>query len=426
FKVMGPDRPVTAVVGEEIVLPCHLAPRMSTENMEVTWFRSQLFQFVHRYSDGKDQYEQQMPEYQQRTELLKDEQGNVTLKILHVRLSDEGQYRCFVQDGAFYEEAVLELKVAASGSAPHVSIEDYQDGGIRVACRSAGWYPEPEVMWRDLNGQAFPSASQTNSREANGLYRTETSAIIMENSNRNLSCVVRNTRLSQEKESLFYISEKHAAELAQFSVNGPAHPVTAEVGEGIMLPCSLSPGMNAEHMEVRWFRHEFTPFVHLYRRGKDEFGQQMPEYHGRTELLKDSITDGNVDLGILNVRLSDEGQYHCSVQDGDFQEEAVLELKVAALGSAPHISVEGHQDGGIRVVCQSAGWYPQPQVLWRDPKGQPLSASTETKSEEDGDFFKTKNSIVIMENSHKSLSCSMRNTHLDEERKSITFYISGQ
>nr|XP_025039182.1 butyrophilin subfamily 3 member A2-like [Pelodiscus sinensis] len=207
FKVMGPDRPVTAVVGEEIVLPCHLAPRMSTENMEVTWFRSQLFQFVHRYSDGKDQYEQQMPEYQQRTELLKDEQGNVTLKILHVRLSDEGQYRCFVQDGAFYEEAVLELKVAASGSAPHVSIEDYQDGGIRVACRSAGWYPEPEVMWRDLNGQAFPSASQTNSREANGLYRTETSAIIMENSNRNLSCVVRNTRLSQEKESLFYISD---------------------------------------------------------------------------------------------------------------------------------------------------------------------------------------------------------------------------
>ncbi|XP_075769767.1 butyrophilin subfamily 1 member A1-like isoform X1 [Pelodiscus sinensis] len=216
----------------------------------------------------------------------------------------------------------------------------------------------------------------------------------------------------------------HRLESAQFAVNGPAHPVTAVVGEGIKLPCSLSPGMNAEHMEVRWFRREFTPFVHLYQCGKDEFGQQMPEYHGRTELLKDSITDGNVELGIINVRPSDEGQYHCSVQDGDFQEEAVLELKVAALGSAPHISVEGHQDGGIRVVCQSAGWYPQPQVLWRDPKGQPLSASTETKSEEDGDFFKTKNSIVIMENSHKSLSCSMRNTHLDEERKSITFYIS--
>ncbi|XP_075770259.1 butyrophilin subfamily 1 member A1-like isoform X2 [Pelodiscus sinensis] len=210
FTVVGPDRPVTAVVGEEIVLPCQLTPRMSAENMEVTWFRSERSSFVHRYSDRKDQYEQQMPEYQWRTELLKDglTQGKVALKILHVRLSDEGQYSCFVQDGAFYEEAQLELKVAASGSAPHMSIEDYQDGGIRVVCRSAGWYPEPEVIWRDLNGQAFPSASLTNSQEANGLYETETSAIIMKNSNRNLSCLVRNTRLSQEKESaLSYISD---------------------------------------------------------------------------------------------------------------------------------------------------------------------------------------------------------------------------
>uniref|UniRef100_K7FJV3 Butyrophilin subfamily 1 member A1 n=1 Tax=Pelodiscus sinensis TaxID=13735 RepID=K7FJV3_PELSI len=210
FTVVGPDQPVTAVVGEEIVLPCHLAPRMSVENMEVTWFRSELSPFVHHYSDGKNQYEQQMPEYQGRTELLNDglTQGNVTLKIFNVTVSDEGRYSCFVQDGTFYEETLLELKVAASGSAPHVSIEDYQDGGIRVVCRSAGWYPEPEVTWRDLNGQAFPSVSQTNSQEANGLYETQNSAVIMENSNRNLSCLVRNTRLSQEREStLFYISD---------------------------------------------------------------------------------------------------------------------------------------------------------------------------------------------------------------------------
>uniref|UniRef100_K7F8A9 Ig-like domain-containing protein n=1 Tax=Pelodiscus sinensis TaxID=13735 RepID=K7F8A9_PELSI len=158
-------------------------------------------------------------------------------------------------------------------------------------------------------------------------------------------------------------------------------------------------------MEVRWFRSEITPFVHLYQHKQDEYVQQMPEYRGRTKLLKASITEGIVDLRIINVRHSDKGLYRCSVQDGDFHEESVLELEVAALGSAPRISVEGHQDGGIRVVCQSAGWYPQPQVLWRDPKGQPLSASTETKSEEEGGFFQIKNSIVVTENSNKNLSC---------------------
>ncbi|XP_043384078.1 butyrophilin subfamily 3 member A2 isoform X6 [Chelonia mydas] len=265
----------------------------------------------------------------------------------------------------------------------------------------------------------------------------------------------------------FYV---HKLESARFTVIGPDHPVTAIMGEDIILPCHLSPKMSAENMEVRWFRSEFTSFVHLYQHGKDEYGQQMPEYHGRTELLKAGIVDGNVALGIVNIRLSDEGQYRCFVQDGVFHEEAVLELKVAALpggrcvcvrekglkgtlqegipkcaflgsqrgsalgwwqhlpiqasGSAPRISVEGHQDGGIQVVCQSAGWYPEPEALWRNLKGQPLSSSTETKSEEQHGLFEIKNSIVITENSNKNLSCAIRNTHLNREKESITFYIS--
>ncbi|XP_075774228.1 butyrophilin subfamily 1 member A1-like isoform X1 [Pelodiscus sinensis] len=129
---------------------------------------------------------------------------------------------------------------------------------------------------------------------------------------------------------------------ARFTVVGPGHPVTAMVGEEIVLPCRLFPSMSAENMEVRWFRSEFTSFVHLYRRGKDEFGQQMPEYHGRTELLKASLTDGNVALKIVNVRRSDEGQYRCSVQDGVFHVEAELELKitdVSSPGAVPWIVV---------------------------------------------------------------------------------------
>ncbi|XP_039373471.1 myelin-oligodendrocyte glycoprotein-like isoform X2 [Mauremys reevesii] len=110
---------------------------------------------------------------------------------------------------------------------------------------------------------------------------------------------------------------------------GPGHPVTAIVGENIVLPCHLSPRMSAKNMEVRWFRSEFTSVVHQYHEGKDQYGEQMPDYHERTELLKAGITDGNVSLQILNISCSDEGQYSCFVQDGSFYEEALLELKVA-------------------------------------------------------------------------------------------------
>uniref|UniRef100_A0A674JQF5 Butyrophilin subfamily 1 member A1 n=1 Tax=Terrapene triunguis TaxID=2587831 RepID=A0A674JQF5_9SAUR len=209
FTVIGPPDPVAAILGQETVLPCHLSPRMSAATMEVRWFRSEYLSFVHLYRDGKDQYERQMPEYRGRTELLKAglTDGNVPLRILKIRHADEGQYLCFVQNGTFYGQTVLELRVAGLGSAPLISMEGYQDGGIRVVCRSAGWYPEPEVLWKDFNGQRLPSLSETKSPGDNGLFETETALIVTEHSNQNLSCCIRNTVLSQEKESAVYIAD---------------------------------------------------------------------------------------------------------------------------------------------------------------------------------------------------------------------------
>uniref|UniRef100_A0A8C3FQ41 Ig-like domain-containing protein n=1 Tax=Chrysemys picta bellii TaxID=8478 RepID=A0A8C3FQ41_CHRPI len=414
FTVIGPDHPVTAIVGEDTVLPCHLSPRMSAENMEVRWFRSEFTRFVHLYQHGKDEYEQQMPEYHERTELLKAGimDGNVALRIVNVRPSDEGQYRCFVQDGVFHEEALLELKVEASGSPPQISVEGYQDGGIRMVCQLAGWYPEPEVLWRDRSGQLLSSSTKTKSKDGRGLFEIKISEP---------------PGVSHTPHPLLLLSlpEKSAIWLFLHFVTGPGHPVTAIVGEDTVLPCHLSPRMSAENMEVRWFRSEFTSIVHLYQHGKDQYGNQMPDYRGRTELLKAGITDGDGSLEIFYHRRSDEGQYYCFVQDGSFYEEALLELKVAALGASPLISVTSHQDGGIRVVCQSSGWYPEPKVLWRDLSGQELPSLSEAKSLGDSGLFETENSIIIKERSNQNLSCWIRNTVLNQEKESAV-YIAGQ
>ncbi|EMP23863.1 Butyrophilin subfamily 2 member A1 [Chelonia mydas] len=203
FTVTGPDRPVTASLGGEAVLPCHLSPRMSAEDMEVGWLRSQDSAVVHLYRDGQNQYGEQMLEYRGRTKLLKDDitDGTVSLRIRDIRLSDSGQYSCYFKSSASYKEALLELQVAGLGSAPAISVEGHQDGGIRVACRSSGWYPQPEVLWRDLQGQLLPSASEEITPEANGLFQTEIAIVLTEESNQKVSCCVRNPRLNQERES---------------------------------------------------------------------------------------------------------------------------------------------------------------------------------------------------------------------------------
>ncbi|CAM5158584.1 unnamed protein product [Eretmochelys imbricata] len=254
FTVIGPDHPVTAIVGEDIVLPCHLSPRMSAANMEVKWFRSEFLSVVHLYRDGKDQYEEQVPQYRGRTVLLKAglTDGNVHLRLLNIRPSDEGQYLCFVQDDTFYEEAVLELRIAGLGSAPLISVEGHQDGGIRVVCRSAGWYPEPEVLWKDFNGRCLPSLSAKTSTGDNNLFETETAIIVTEHSNQNLSCCIRNTVLNQEKESAVYIADPFFPRVNPWMV---ALSVTLVVLFGFIgLTVSLFKMKEKRDNEIRWRR----------------------------------------------------------------------------------------------------------------------------------------------------------------------------
>uniref|UniRef100_A0A674JPU4 Butyrophilin subfamily 1 member A1 n=1 Tax=Terrapene triunguis TaxID=2587831 RepID=A0A674JPU4_9SAUR len=213
--------------------------------------------------------------------------------------------------------------------------------------------------------------------------------------------------------------------VTQFTVTGSNHPVTASLGGEAVLSCHLSPTMSAENMEVRWFRSKYFEVVHLYRGGRDQYGEQMLEYGGRTELLKDDITNGRVSLRIRNIRPSDDGQYTCYFQSAVSYEEALLELQVAGLGSDPDISVEGHQDGGIRVVCRSSRWYPEPEAQWRDLQGTILPSASKEITPYVNDLFQTEIAIVIPEESNQKVSCCVRNPRLNQERETA-ISIAGQ
>ncbi|XP_042310935.1 butyrophilin subfamily 3 member A3-like isoform X2 [Sceloporus undulatus] len=177
--------------------------------MEITWFRSQNSSYVHLYHSGKDHLEKQQPEYQGRTEILTDGigDGKIGLRILNVSFFDEGQYHCSVKNRSFHQEAILDIKVAASGSSPLISIESYQEKGIYLVCRSWGWYPKPEVWWRDPSGRHLPSLSKEISQKNNGLFEVQKGILLTGSSNQPLTCVVRNILLNQEKGSTIHMAD---------------------------------------------------------------------------------------------------------------------------------------------------------------------------------------------------------------------------
>ncbi|XP_072458652.1 uncharacterized protein [Notamacropus eugenii] len=142
--------------------------------------------------------------------------------------------------------------------------------------------------------------------------------------------------LSNSFIAFFFLLMMPQMALGMFSVIGPAGPIEASLGGEATLSCYLSPPLSAQHMEVVWLQS--TKVVHLYRDGEDQFEDQASDYRGRTELVRDAITSGNITLKILDVRRLDAGMYMCLIADGFHQEQADVELKV--LGDDPEYMIK--------------------------------------------------------------------------------------
>ncbi|XP_058141347.1 butyrophilin subfamily 2 member A2-like isoform X4 [Dasypus novemcinctus] len=187
------------------------------------------------------------------------------------------------------------------------------------------------------------------------------------------------------------------------------------VGESSMLHCHLSPEKSAEAMEVRWFRTHFSPAVLVYRDGQERPEEQMQQYHGRTSLEGAGLGRGHAALVIHNVTAHEDGNYRCYFQEGTSYDEAIVRLEVAGLGSKPLVEMKGQEDGGIRLECTSAGWYPQPHAVWRDPYGEVVPALEEAYTAGSDGLFTVALAVIIRDDSVRNMFCSINNTRLSQE-----------
>uniref|UniRef100_A0A2K5Q7M7 Butyrophilin like 3 n=1 Tax=Cebus imitator TaxID=2715852 RepID=A0A2K5Q7M7_CEBIM len=207
----------------------------------------------------------------------------------------------------------------------------------------------------------------------------------------------------------------------QWQVKGPDKFVQALVGQDAVFSCSLFPETSAKTMEVRFFKNQLHAVVHLYRDGKDLEPMQMPQYQGRTELVKDFIAWGIVSLRLKNITPSDIGLYVCWFSSPVYDEELETWSLLSSFpvffpgwGSLPLISMVGYVDGGIQLLCLSSGWFPQPIVKWKGPQGQNLSSDSRANADEHS-LFDVETSLIIQE-STGSISCSI---HLAEQSHEV-------
>ncbi|XP_058251158.1 butyrophilin subfamily 1 member A1-like [Hemibagrus wyckioides] len=172
LQVIGPEAPLVAAAGEDLVLPCFIKPSTSAVDMTVEWLRlEEEASLVHLYRDHEDKNEDQAQSYRGRTSLFKEElqKGNASLKLSALQVSDEGEYKCLIEDKSWYDDITVHVIVEVLGSHPVIRMESYDNsGGINLVCESRGWKPEPEVLWLDREGATLPAEDTQIHRDTEG------------------------------------------------------------------------------------------------------------------------------------------------------------------------------------------------------------------------------------------------------------------
>ncbi|XP_055369871.1 butyrophilin subfamily 1 member A1-like isoform X1 [Betta splendens] len=94
-EVIGSDQAVQAVVGGDVILPCHMEPPFDVTTLTVEW--KYVRAVVHKYKSQKET-DSQNDQFKNRTSLFHNEmhKGNISLKLTNVNLTDAGNYTCSV------------------------------------------------------------------------------------------------------------------------------------------------------------------------------------------------------------------------------------------------------------------------------------------------------------------------------------------
>ncbi|XP_039602452.1 butyrophilin-like protein 2 isoform X2 [Polypterus senegalus] len=331
--VTVPNAPVTARVGESVILPCHLSAEISSVEKEVRWYRvrNNKVSIVLNYATKKSIPEMQSEEYSDRVSFFIQEidKGKASLQMKNTAFSDKGEYKCCVISDNVHCK-IVKLLVPAHGRKPIITVHKQPGGEIRLKCESKGWYPKPELHWNYGDGSVVPVHPDFSEKvEEDGRITVTSHLSVQDSYEEDFLCIV---QLSDSKEK--FVSTFHVSVKLKTSES----MCLSEINKNVILPCHLDPAVRVLDSEVKWEKRGLTSPVFLYTNRRVALEEHHEQYKERTQLNSQDKRTGDLSLLLKNVKVTDEGRYICSVKAHGREIQASLDLSVTAQGGKPVIT----------------------------------------------------------------------------------------
>ncbi|XP_054994372.1 selection and upkeep of intraepithelial T-cells protein 7-like [Sorex araneus] len=192
--------------------------------------------------------------------------------------------------------------------------------------------------------------------------------------------------------------------------------LVATVGGQAELSCQLSPSQSAENLEVQWLKGKSSKLVYLFRGGHEVNEDIAREYVNRTEFVKTAIGKGKLTLRLHNISVSDDGTYQCLFKGENFSDVASINLSVAALGLKTQVHVQASNIKGLVVECNSGGWFPEPQMEWRNSKGEVIPHLSKSYSQDEAKLFHMEMTLFLPIQHRSNVTCYIFNSLLGKGR----------
>ncbi|XP_072906490.1 butyrophilin subfamily 1 member A1-like isoform X1 [Hemitrygon akajei] len=163
FKVKCKEEQVTAKAGDDDVIQCRFYSGSKFGSVAFVWKKVNTKGIVYNYSRSQVNQTEQDPSYRNRAEVFASEipQGNLSLRLRNVSLSDAGIYKLHVSSRSQSTDAQVLLSIRALGTQPVIHSSGDGLGLLVLVCESSGWYPAPSVTWENGLGKNLTRHSHT-------------------------------------------------------------------------------------------------------------------------------------------------------------------------------------------------------------------------------------------------------------------------